>query len=157
VGRGLLNLGGIGNITVLPKGCNQDQVFAFDTGPANMVIDRLMMRFFQRRYDEHGSVARRGKVSQDLLDRLAPHPYLQSAPPKSTGREMFGDAFVEEVVQLSATGSLSPEDLVATVTAFAALCIGESYRRFIEPKTALDEILVSGGGVHNLALMEAIQ
>lgn len=157
VSRGLLNLGGIGNITVLPKGCHRDQVSAFDTGPANMPIDQLMMRFFHRPYDEDGAVASRGQVSPELLRRLTQHPYIQRTPPKSTGREMFGEAFVQEVADAGTAAGLKPEDLVATVTEFSAFCVGESYRRFIEPKTVLDKLLVSGGGLHNLALMEAIR
>ncbi|MBI1748865.1 MAG: anhydro-N-acetylmuramic acid kinase [Acidobacteria bacterium] len=157
VSRGLLNLGGIGNITVLPKGCRQDQVFAFDTGPANMVIDQLMQRSYQRKFDEGGEVAGRGNVRPEILERLVQHPYLHRRPPKSTGREMFGAAFVDELIGLAGTMSLTPEDLLATVTEFSAYCIGESYRRFIESETALDELLVSGGGVKNRTLMTAIQ
>ncbi len=153
--RGLLNIGGIANITILSKSCTQRDVRAFDTGPGNMVIDALMKKFYHKPYDRGGKYALRGKVSEDLLQQLAIHPFLQKRPPKSTGREEFGEKFVGRMLRLGA--STRKSDLVATATEFTAYCVHENYRRFIEPKTKLNELIVSGGGAHNGVIMRALK
>lgn len=153
--RGLLNIGGIANITILPRNCSLEDVWAFDTGPGNMVIDALMKKFYKRPYDRDGTIALQGKSSDVLLRQLAQHPFLKKRPPKSTGREVFGEDFVRHLLRLSS--GLSKQDLISTVTEFSAYCVYENYRRFVRKKTKLDELIVSGGGVHNKALMEALQ
>lgn len=153
--RGLLNIGGIANLTVLPKKCEIDDVIAFDTGPGNMVIDGLTRFYFGQMYDKQGAYARRGVLRPDLLRSLAHHPFLQRKPPKSTGRENFGNNYVQEVMNLGK--DLDPLDVLATVTDFTAFAVFENYRRFVEPKTVFDELIVSGGGVHNKVLMTALR
>ena len=91
--RLLLNLGGIANVTVLPAGCGVDGVLAFDTGPANMVIDACMQQLYGRAYDCGGGTATRGQVLPDVLESALAHPYFAAAPPKSCGREEFGAVF----------------------------------------------------------------
>lgn len=153
--RGLLNIGGIANITVLPKGCNAEAVFAFDTGPGNMVIDGLMGKLFGSSFDKDGNVASSGKIIPSLLAWMSSHPYLKRKPPKSTGREMFGETFIQQI--LRRLSRHSKRDIVTTASEFTVLSVYQHYLRFVLPKVQLDEILVSGGGVHNRYFMAALQ
>ncbi len=153
--RGALNIGGIANITVLPRNCTRSAVMAFDTGPGNMVIDALMQKYFRRPYDRGGATAGRGMIIPDLLRWMSRHPFLAERPPKSTGREAFGAAFAAEVAR-RAHGE-RPENVITTATEFTALSISTQYQRWIRPATPLAEVIVSGGGVHNLYLMDALR
>ncbi len=153
--RALLNIGGIANITVLPKNCRLTEVQAFDTGPGNMVIDALMKRFYHKPYDRNGRLASQGKVSQSLLHKLASHPFVRRKPPKSTGREEFGENFVSRLIRMGS--SITRADLVATATDLTAYCVYENYRKFVVKKTKLDELIVGGGGAHNRAITAALQ
>jgi anhydro-N-acetylmuramic acid kinase len=153
--RILLNLGGIANITCLPRRCTIDDVVAFDTGPANMVIDALMMKFYGKKFDRGGRVAGQGTVVPELLRSLMSHTYFSLRPPKSTGREMFGSMILPRI--LSYSRKVRREDLIATVTQWTALAVFDQYRRFVSRKMKADEILVSGGGVHNRAIFGALQ
>ncbi|MFR9160309.1 MAG: anhydro-N-acetylmuramic acid kinase [Ruthenibacterium lactatiformans] len=94
---GLQNIGGIGNITVLPKGCSLNDVFAFDTGPGNMVMDALAARLTEgkARFDDGGRLAAQGTVNAGLLAWMMQDPYLSAPPPKTTGREVYGAAYVD--------------------------------------------------------------
>ena len=152
--RALLNIGGIANITVLPGNCTVEEVVAFDTGPGNILIDALMRRLFRRPYDRFGSVAARGRLLPELLRSLISHPYMRKKPPKSTGREMFGESLIGKILRYRKKGR--EEDLIATISEFTALSIYDSYLRFIRPTTKLDELFVSGGGVHNHFLMNRL-
>ncbi len=96
--RVLLNLGGIANVTVLPAGCRAEDVLAFDTGPANMVIDQCMERLFGKGFDRNGATAARGRVREDVLARLLRAKYFSAPPPKSCGREEFGEQYVTEFI-----------------------------------------------------------
>lgn len=153
--RAVLNLGGIANITLLPHRCSLKDVRAFDTGPANIVVDGLMKHFFGKPFDSDGHVARRGKILPQLLQWMANHPYLRRPPPKSTGREEFGEAFVRKVVRRPR--GKRREDIVATATEFTALSVYDGIVRFARRKLTIDELIVSGGGVHNTYLMNALQ
>ncbi|MGQ9632391.1 MAG: anhydro-N-acetylmuramic acid kinase [bacterium] len=152
--RVLLNIGGIANVTILRKGGPLEEVRAFDTGPGNVVIDDLMARFFGRAYDEDGATARRGKVSQELLDEFMSYPFVGRRPPKSTGREEFGEGFVEGVLRRAKSLSLSAEDIVATATEFTAKSIYENCERFSGFRP--DEVIVGGGGAHNLTVLSSL-
>lgn len=153
--RGALNIGGIANITVLPRACTPDDVIAFDTGPGNMVIDDLAQRYYRLRYDRGGRIASTGKIEPRLLRWMVTHPYFKLPPPKSTGRETFGEDFVRQIIRRAAR--FSPADIIATATEFTALSIFQSYFRYIRPRYRLSEIFVSGGGVHNAYLMDALR
>ena len=153
--RILLNLGGIANITCLPKHCMIDDVMAFDTGPANMVIDALMMRFYGKKFDRDGQVAGQGTVVPELLTTLMSHSYFSRRPPKSTGREMFGSMILPRI--LSHSKKIRREDVVATVTQWTAVSVFDQYRRFVSGKMKAEEILVSGGGAHNRAILGSLQ
>ena len=154
--RVLLNIGGIGNVTVLPRGSRAGDVFAFDTGPGNMAVDEACRRLFGVEYDEGGRVAARGRVDEGVLAELLKHGFFGMEPPKSTGREMFGMQFVEEF--LAAHPQMDPEDAVAALTEFTAASVADACERFVAPRLdgELDELIVGGGGAHNATLVTRI-
>jgi anhydro-N-acetylmuramic acid kinase len=153
--RLLLNIGGIANLTVLPKGCPVERVVAFDTGPGNMVVDSLMHEFYGRPFDHRGRTASSGIVSLELFDRMVRHPYLRLRPPKSTGREEFGADYVRAIVR--STRRYDREDIVATASQFTAFAVFDAYRRFVERTMRADEVIVSGGGARNRFLLEELR
>jgi len=155
VNRAVLNIGGIANITILPRNCSINQVAAFDTGPGNMLIDRLMQKFYNKPFDKNGKIAAEGKILPSLLFWLIQHPYFRMKPPKSTGREMFGESFVEDIQ--TKTRRANKKDIITTITEFTSLSIYESYLKFIRPKMKIQELIVSGGGGHNSYLMNALK
>ena len=155
--RAVLNLGGMANLTVLPAGGSPDSIRAFDTGPGNALID-LAVRWGtggQQQYDRDGERAARGQVIPALLERLMAHPFLQQSPPKSTGREVFGESLLQAFLREFAQAPL--DDLVATLTAFTAQAIAVSLERWVLPEMPVQRLIVSGGGVHNRALMARLQ
>jgi anhydro-N-acetylmuramic acid kinase len=147
--RAIHNLGGISNLTYLSSSANPDEVFAFDTGPANCLIDEAVQRHFGLEFDEGGTLAAAGRVNSRVLVELMKHPYFKQPLPKTTGREVFTLSEIERMVALE---SLAPRDLVATLTAFTAESIAQAYRDFVLSKE-LDDILVAGGGAFNPTLM----
>lgn len=156
--RGLLNIGGIANMTVMPANPSPADVVAFDTGPGNMVIDALSLRFWGRSYDEGGSFASRGHVNNDLLAWLLDDPYYTLSPPKTTGREVYTTVYVDQLVQKAEHfGIRSNEDIIATASQFTVDTITQSYDQHIRPKINLDRIIVSGGGIHNAYIMNALK
>ncbi|MBI2066975.1 MAG: anhydro-N-acetylmuramic acid kinase [Deltaproteobacteria bacterium] len=157
--RAVHNLGGISNLTFLPKNASLKEVTGFDTGPGNMVIDGLMREKSGGRhhFDEDGRVALRGRISLSLLKELLRGPFIGKRPPKTCGREEFGRDFVMTFLSRGERLKLRFEDIVSTATAFTAVSIAENYRRFIFSKGRLDEIIFMGGGVHNETLMTMIR
>jgi anhydro-N-acetylmuramic acid kinase len=156
-GRIVQNIGGIGNATVVPAASTPAGVFAFDTGPGNMVMDAVVAAGTNgaARYDSDGALAARGRVSaMDVVD-LMKDPWFARTPPKSTGREVYGAAFVEAFIQR--TRGLSLEDRVATATAFTAESIASAYRDFVFPRAAIGTVIVAGGGARNGTLLRMIQ
>ena len=151
-GRIALNLGGIANVTIIPPGARPDEVLAFDTGPANMVIDALVQRLTngRRLYDRSGAIAATGRIGRALLSKLLRNPYFRKMPPKSAGREQYGAEFVEELIATN----LPLPDLIATATAFTASTVAMAVNRY----TATDpwDLIASGGGVHNDTLMSQL-
>jgi anhydro-N-acetylmuramic acid kinase len=153
--RVMLNIGGIANITVLPRGCAADDVIAFDTGPGNMVVDSLMHEFYGKSFDAHGRTAASGAVSLDLFRWMARHPYLRARPPKSTGREEFGREFVETLMHHGK--AYDREDVVATASQFTAYAVHDAYKRFVRRRMSADEVIVSGGGARNRFVLDELQ
>jgi anhydro-N-acetylmuramic acid kinase len=151
LGRVSLNLGGIANITVLPPAAKAEQVFAFDTGPANMLIDALVSYFTRgrQRFDKNARLASQGRSIPALLDELLSDPYLKLAPPKSTGREYFGHAYLKKLLTLGRRHHANPNDLIRAATIFTALSVVDALNRFVVPKTKIHQLIVSGGGAHN--------
>jgi len=150
-GRASLNLGGIANITVIPAAAKPSQVFAFDTGPANMLIDALVARFTRgrHRFDKDARLAQTGRSIPALLNSLMSDPYLKLAPPKSTGREYYGHGYLKKVIAFGRRHRAKPADLIRAATIFTALSVVDALNRFILPKTKIHQLIVSGGGAHN--------
>lgn len=151
----LQNIGGIGNVTIIPSGNNMDKIFAFDTGPGNMIIDEVCLRLFNLPYDDEGKIAATGKIQKDMLEDLMSHPYICSIPPKTTGREDFGQQFVEKI--LKKYSKRNSEDILSTVTMFTAKSIAVNYKKFILDKVKLNKIIISGGGAHNKTLLSYLR
>lgn len=149
--RALQNIGGIANVTVVSD--RLGDVFAFDNGPGNMVIDALARHASRgaEEFDRDGALSARGRVLPALLAELLDDDYLRRPPPKSTGRERYGRAFVTGLLERHAEAD--PFDLLATAVAFTAESIADGYRRFVLPRAPVDEVRVSGGGAHNATLM----
>jgi anhydro-N-acetylmuramic acid kinase len=151
LGRVSLNLGGIANVTVIPAGAKPSQVFAFDTGPANMLIDALVAHFThgRQRFDEGGRLAMKGRDIPPLSALLLNEPYLYQPPPKSTGREYFGADYVNKMVALGRKYRAKPKDLIRAATWFTLVSIRLAMEFFVLPKTKVHQLIVSGGGAKN--------
>ncbi len=153
---GLLNIGGIANITVLPVNCGLQDVNASDTGPGNMVIDAAVENLTQgtQRYDAEGALAASGTISGTLLDTWLTHPFFSKEPPKTTGRETFGLAFARRCLADCREYGLDDAAIYATVTELTVQSIVGYLDRFVHDK--LDRLYVSGGGTLNLTLMQRL-
>jgi anhydro-N-acetylmuramic acid kinase len=154
LGRASLNLGGIANVTVIPAG-SRERVFAFDTGPANMLIDALVAHFTRgrKKFDDGARMAQAGRAIPALLNELMRDPYLKKAPPKSTGREYYGGAYVKRVLALGRRHRAKPNDLIRCITIFTALSVVDALNRFVTRKTKMDQLIASGGGARNPLIM----
>ncbi len=153
----LQNLGGIGNVTILPAGCTLSEVMAFDTGPGNMVIDALAQRLTGGRQtcDWGGCLAAGGTVSGTLLDWMLCDPYLEKQPPKTTGRERYGAAYVERLLQMSQSLGLGLQDVLATATRFTAECVAYGLNRFAPSMP--QRLIIGGGGRWNRTLLSNLR
>jgi anhydro-N-acetylmuramic acid kinase len=151
IGRVSLNLGGIANITVIPANAKPSQVFAFDTGPANMLIDGLVAHFTRgrQRYDSNARLAQQGSPFPAFLNELMRDPYLKLAPPKSTGREYYGRTYLQKLLAMGKGHRAKANDLIRAATIFTALSVVDALNRFVLPKTKIHQLIVSGGGAHN--------
>lgn len=151
--RLLQNIGGIGNVTVVPPGGDVAAERAFDTGPGVVLIDYLVRKLNPgMRFDEGGMIARSGNAHADVVTALLRDPYFSQTPPKSTGREYFGARFADRTLSMVK----GPDaDVIATAVALTAGSIADAVRRYVhEP---YDEMIVSGGGARNAALMDALR
>lgn len=153
--RCLQNIGGIGNVTVIPAGATLEDVFAFDTGPGNMIINEVVQQLKGIPYDKDGYFASIGRVDEVLLEKLMNISYIKQAPPKTTGRELFGKQFV--LLLIEENKHLSVADLIATVTMYTAKTIAYNYKTFIGSKLTIDEVIVGGGGSYNKTLIKMLQ
>ncbi len=159
--RALQNLGGIGNVTWLPpREDARSPLLAFDTGPGNVLLDLAAEEASagRLRCDMDGALAARGTADEAAVEALMGMPFFAEAPPRSTGREAFGGAVVAQVA-----GHLEPgrpddgwPDVLATLTRFTARSVGDAYRRWVLPR-GVDEVILTGGGAHNPALVEALR
>ena len=160
-GRVVQNIGGIANATYVPPGARPGgaELIAFDTGPGNGMIDALASRISagRLRMDRDGRIAARGHVNQPLLAQLMENPYYRRRPPKSTGREEFGPALLDSIIADARRMDIVDYDLVATVTALTARSIADACRRFILPRGAVDQLIVTGGGAQNPTLMSMLK
>lgn len=156
LGRVVLNIGGIANLTVIPARAKPEDVFAFDTGPGNMVMDALAESFSRGRlhFDCEGRMAARGKLLPEVLRWALAHPFFRERPPRSAGREQFGRAFAKAFRRRA--GRARPEDTMRTAAEFTVASIADAFRRFIRPRVRIDEWIASGGGAHNRFLMSRL-
>jgi len=154
---GLQNIGGIGNLTVLPAGGAPEDTLAFDTGPGNMVMDQIVGRITEgrERYDRDGRMAAEGKWDPGLLAWMLSDPWLEMKPPKSTGREVYGTAYTDEVMRRGQEAGLRGKDILATATRFTAECIRVAVRNFCP--AAPETLIVGGGGSRNPTLIREIR
>lgn len=155
IGRVSLNLGGIGNLTVLPAGVKPGQVVAFDSGPGNMLMDALVWHFTRKkqRFDRGARLARQGQVNLKVLKELLRDPYLRLGPPKSTGREYYGRAYFQELLRMGKKHGAGPNDLIRTTTEFTVASVVDALRRFVLRETKIQQLIVSGGGAKNPLIM----
>jgi anhydro-N-acetylmuramic acid kinase len=154
--RAVLNLGGIANVTWLPRGADPSDVLAFDTGPGNLVLDGLVRWFglAAEGYDPEGKLAAAGAVHDALLQELLGEPFFALAPPRSTGRELFGEGFVGRLVKRGQELGLGPPDLLATAAALTCRSVADALHRFCGSP---DEILLCGGGRKNRVLRDGLK
>ncbi len=154
---GLLNLGGIGNITIIGKNQAKEDILAFDTGAGNMVIDFVIdyLTKGKLKYDKDGKLASVGTVCEDYLQGLLKDSYFDKPLPKTTGREYFGKDFSLKFIKECKSKNLSDEDIVATATAFTAKSVAKAIETYV--KVPLDEVIVSGGGSNNKTLLDMLQ
>lgn len=151
----LQNIGGIGNVTVLPKKGDTKKVIAFDTGPGNMMIDEAVRTFYGKKYDTDGYYARQGNLISSLAAELKEHPYFNLEIPKTTGREMFGEHFTKSI--LEKYHSCEPNDLIHTFTWFTAYSIAYHYKKYLISEYGLKKCIIGGGGAYNSYLLELIK
>jgi anhydro-N-acetylmuramic acid kinase len=156
--RVALNLGGIANVTWLPRGASPDEVVAFDVGPANALIDGVVRCYSDgvERMDRDGRRALAGSVDAELLEELLDDEFLRRSPPKSTGRERYGIAMAESLVRRWQDDGRSEDDLVATLVAFTADSVAAGCGDFLADTAGIDRVLVGGGGSENPAMMQAL-
>ncbi len=155
----LQNIGGIGNMTVLPAGAKPDDIYAFDTGPGNMIIDAVVKSVTDGKsdFDLNGEIGGHGTVNRVLLSKLMQHPYYAQPLPKTTGREIFGTQYTEKILAYSAEHSIPAADIVATVTDLTAWSIFDAFERYVLPRHKAQELIVGGGGSYNPTLLGFLQ
>jgi len=166
-GRIVQNIGGIGNLTAIPPRATPDDLVAFDTGPGNMVIDAIAERLFDRPYDRNGRLAANGRPIEPVVGRLLTRSFFRQHPPKTAGREEFGNHYALELIRLCRRAD--PHDMVATATALTARSIGIAVRNIVLPSDAANrpansrwpsryrQFVASGGGTKNSTLMRMIR
>lgn len=150
--RAVQNIGGIANVTFLPSSGRKDKVIAFDTGPGNMIIDRLvyLLTKGKQNFDKDGKIAGNGKINQKILKQMLGNSYFKIKPPKSTGRELFGKEYTDRFFK-----KLPNEDIITTATAFTAITIADAYRKFLPALP--DEVILCGGGARNKTLVSMLK
>lgn len=154
--RLLLNIGGIANYTYLPAKCKLDQVLSSDTGPGNTMMDVFMRTYFNQAYDKDGVVASQGVVSEALLKAMKMNPFFDLPLPKTIGPELFNLSFIETAQADSGTKHISLQDIMATLNRFTAETIVDAIKKIV-PSTEQYTIYTSGGGMHNLLVIQHIQ
>ncbi|MES2331394.1 MAG: anhydro-N-acetylmuramic acid kinase [Bacteroidota bacterium] len=153
--RIMLNIGGIANFTYLPGNLDATAIFSTDTGPGNTLMDAYVQKHFQLAYDKDAAIAKAGTVNETLLEELRKHIFFDKGFPKTTGPELFNLAYLEEAIVRAGIGSISQQDVMATLNRFSAVNIVDALNRTLE-KDKDFVIYTSGGGMHNPLLMEHI-
>lgn len=156
--RAVQNIGGIANVTFLPPlSDTESQPIAFDTGPGNALIDAAMLILSEgkRSYDRHGLLARAGQANAPWVKMRLSHPYILRKPPKSTGRETFGEDMARNLVRSARNRGMSVQDTIASLTAYTVQSIGAAYKRFAPQP--IEEVILGGGGRHNVAIVNGLR
>ncbi len=160
-GKLLLNLGGIANFTIIPSdGADLDNIRAWDTGPANMLIDLATMYLSEgkEKFDESGKYAVKGKINEDWMKHLMAHPFVSKSPPKSTGREDFGDEYFKSLLSAFEVNTRQDKlDLIATVTRFTAESVHSNFVAFSNSGDEILELILSGGGADNPVINDHLE
>lgn len=153
----LQNIGGIGNITIIPKCSCSNDVIAFDTGPGNMVIDSLVSIFTRKEssYDKDAQIAKKGHLNNKLLLYLLDDDYLLKDIPKSTGREKYNKDYIYNILKIKEKEKISEEDVIYTVTYFTAKCIEIGIKKFSD--VIIDKLIIGGGGSHNEVIINSLK
>jgi anhydro-N-acetylmuramic acid kinase len=157
--RVLQNIGGIGNLSIIPAGAGPERglagVMAFDTGPGNMVMDAIAQELFSKPYDKGGTIAARGQVLEPVVQSILRQPFFLKPPPKSAGREQFGAPFTKRFIRRCRSYSEKPEDILRTATALTTASITLAFRKFVTPMVAKQAVdfVISGGGAKNFTLV----
>lgn len=151
------NIGGISNCTLVTK--KPGELLAFDTGPGNSLIDSVVRLASggERSFDEDGAIAGEGSVNKDIFRRLMKNPYLDIEPPKSTGRELFGERMAGRLFSLAQKKGVSLPDLLRTLVEFTVCSIVSAYERFIYPRADVGEVVLSGGGARNPVMVSRLR
>lgn len=155
--RALQNIGGIANVSVVPPRGTDAPVLAFDTGPGVAIIDGVVRSLVPGlAYDAEGALARRGAAIDAVVQDSLAEPYFAAAPPKSTGRELFDRAYIARFIERCRVSNArsTNEDIIATAVDFTARSIADAYRRFVI--APVEDMIVSGGGARNPALVRAL-
>lgn len=145
------NIGGISNSTVI---LNDVDTYGFDNGPGNMLIDYCMRKYFGKEYDKDGLIALEGNICDNWLNLLLEDEYYLKEPPKTTGREYFSEKYIENILKFAPD---KPADIISTLTALTAKSITVSYERFVYTQSAIDEVIIGGGGAYNKTLMKFLR
>ncbi len=153
-GRIVQNIGGIANLSAIPAGAQPDDVLAFDTGPGNMLMDQVVQKLFGKPFDRNGVIAARGHVLEPVTNQLLRAPYFQQKPPKTAGREEYGEQYAQAFLKLC--GHADKADVIATATALTARSIVHAIRKFVLRRGAFHDYIVSGGGTQNRTLMRML-
>lgn len=157
IAKAAQNIGGIANLTAIPAlEDRSNKMMAFDTGPGNMIIDAFCEACFNKPFDSHGEIAAQGQLYAPMLDAMLTHPYFNELPPKSTGRELFGKSYALQLLEQWQDYALA-EDMITTATHFTAITIVNAYEQFVLPQIPVKEVVVGGGGVYNITLMQLLQ
>ncbi len=157
--RVALNIGGIANLTAIPRKAGVGDIVAFDTGPGNCMIDTAvrLKAGGEMRFDRNGALARLGDIDEACVREVTAHPYFSRTPPKTTGWEEFGEAYTRKVMESMSERGRSLKDIVRTLTEITGKTIADAIENFVRPKTSVDEIIVTGGGSHNTMLMGSLR
>lgn len=149
--RAVVNIGGISNLTGLPKAGEDAPVIGFDTGPGNLLLDHWVQKHFAMPFDRDGAIAASASTDQRLIDALLAEPFFAAPPPKSSGRELFSPAWLERAMP---NPELDPATVLATLTRLSAVAIGRAINRWF-PQAA--DVVVCGGGASNVTLLRMLE
>jgi len=153
-----VNIGGISNLTFIPKDGDINKVIAFDCGPGNMLIDGAIQQLFNNPFDKDGEIASEGGLSKKLFDFIITNDkFVELKVPKSTGREQYNESFLKNILKFSMDNQINKNDIINTLSKYTAYSIHQNYKLFVQPESRIDEIVVAGGGAHNKFIMRQLE